>query len=232
MEIKNGKINILPRLPKLADFSVMKHAPVGFLYSKDSHALTILWKILDKKQIMVENWIMKSKIIISEQEEQLIPAAFNMLKYSYSPYSNFKVGAALLSSTGRIFGGCNIENSSFGATVCAERTAIFKAVSEGEKSFSAICIVGGKNGDVQDFCSPCGICRQVLSEFCKPDFKIILASSLTDFKVFTLSDLLPENFSLWWIFEMLFAKNSSYFSYREDIMPFALSFSLMNGRRL
>lgn len=76
------------------------------------------------------------------------------------------------------------------------RPAIFKAVSEGEKSFSAICIVGGKNGDVQDFCSPCGICRQVLSEFCKPDFKIILASSLTDFKVFTLSDLLPESFSL------------------------------------
>ena len=108
---------------------------------------------------------MKSKIIISEQEKQLIPAAFNMLKYSYSPYSNLKVGAALLSSTGKIFGGCNIENSSFGATVCAERTAIFKAVSEGEKSFSAICIVGGKNGDVQDFCSPCGICRQVLSEF-------------------------------------------------------------------
>ena len=71
---------------------------------------------------MVENWIMKSKIIISEQEKQLIPAAFNMLKYSYSPYSNFKVGAALLSSTGKIFGGCNIENSSFGATVCAERT--------------------------------------------------------------------------------------------------------------
>ena len=81
---------------------------------------------------------MKSKIIISEQEKQLIPAAFNMLKYSYSPYSNFKVGAALLSSTGKIFGGCNIENSSFGATVCAERTAIFKAVSEGEKLFSAI----------------------------------------------------------------------------------------------
>lgn len=102
--------------------------------------------------------------------------------------------------------------------------AIFKAVSEGEKSFSAICIVGGKNGDVQDFCSPCGICRQVLSEFCKPDFKIILASSLTDFKVFTLSDLLPESFSLWWIFEMLFERNSAYFLYREDIIPFALQF--------
>ena len=103
----------------------------------------------------------------------------------------------MLSSTGKIFGGCNIEFFwGGGATVCAERTAIFKAVSEGEKSFSAICIVGGKNGDVQDFCSPCGICRQVLSEFCKPDFKIILASSLTDFKVFTLSDLLPESFSL------------------------------------
>ena len=139
---------------------------------------------------------MKRKIILSEEEKKLIPAAFEMLKYSYSPYSNFKVGAALLSSTGKIFGGCNVENSSFGATVCAERTAIFKAVSEGERSFSAICIVGGKNGDVQDFCPPCGICRQVLSEFCKPDFKIILASSLTDWKVFTLLDLLPESFSL------------------------------------
>ena len=140
---------------------------------------------------------MKSKIIISEQEKQLIPAVFNMLKYSYSPYSNFKVGAALLSSTGKFFGGCNIEFFwGGGATVCAERTAIFKAVSEGVKSFSAICIVGGKNSDVQDFCSPCGICRQILSEFCKPDFKTILASSLTDFKVFTLSDLLPESFSL------------------------------------
>ena len=81
---------------------------------------------------------MKSKIIISEQEKQLIPAAFNMLKYSYSPYSNLKVGAALLSSTGKIFGGCNIEIFFGGATVCAERTAIFKAVSEGEKLFSAI----------------------------------------------------------------------------------------------
>ena len=139
---------------------------------------------------------MKSKIILSEEEKKHIPAAFEMLKYSYSPYSNFKVGVALLSSTGKIFGGCNVENSSFGATVCAERTAIFKAVSEGELSFSAICIVGGKNGDVQDFCPPCGICRQVLSEFCKPDFKIILPSSLTDWKVFTLADLLPESFSL------------------------------------
>ncbi len=129
-------------------------------------------------------------------ETELIEKAFEMLKFSYSPFSCFRVGAALLTKSKKIYTGCNIENSSFGATNCAERTAIFKAVSEGQKDFEAICIVGGKNGIVEDFCTPCGICRQVLAEFCKPDFKIILAKSKTEYKIFTLGELLPKSFSL------------------------------------
>lgn len=129
-------------------------------------------------------------------ETKLIEKAFSMLKYSYSPYSHFAVGAALLSESGTIYGGCNIENSAFGPSNCAERTAIFKAISEGVKDFEAICIVGGANGIVKDFCPPCGVCRQVLREFCKPDFKIILAKSTKEFKTYTLSELLPESFSL------------------------------------
>ena len=129
-------------------------------------------------------------------ETELIEKAFEMLKFSYSPFSCFRVGAALLTKSKKIYTGCNIENSSFGATNCAERTAIFKAVSEGQKDFEAICIVGGKNGIVEDFCTPCGICRQVLVEFCKPDFKIILAKSKTEYKIFTLGELLPKSFSL------------------------------------
>ncbi len=129
-------------------------------------------------------------------EKELIEKAFEMLKFSYSPFSCFRVGAALLTKSKKIYTGCNIENSSFGATNCAERTAIFKAVSEGQKDFEAICIVGGKNGIVEDFCTPCGICRQVLAEFCKPDFKIILAKSKTEYKIFTLGELLPKSFSL------------------------------------
>lgn len=128
--------------------------------------------------------------------EKLIDSAFKMLDFSYSPYSNFKVGAAILTKSGKIFTGCNIENATFGATNCAERTAIFKAVSEGEKEFEQICIVGGKNGKVEDFCSPCGICRQVMAEFCSPEFKIILAKSKSEYKFFTLKELLPESFSL------------------------------------
>ena len=119
-----------------------------------------------------------------------------MLNFSYAPYSNFKVGAALLSKDGQIFGGCNVENAAYGPSNCAERTAIFKAVSEGVRDFSAICIVGGPNGVVSDYCPPCGVCRQVMREFCNPDFKIILAKSITDYKIFTLGELLPESFSL------------------------------------
>lgn len=128
--------------------------------------------------------------------QNLISRALGMLDFSYSPYSNFRVGAALLSKDGKIWGGCNIENAAYGPSNCAERTAIFKAVSEGVKDFKAICIVGGMEGVVTDFCPPCGVCRQVMREFCAPDFKIILAKSEKEYKIFTLAELLPESFSL------------------------------------
>lgn len=128
--------------------------------------------------------------------EKLIKKAIEMLNFSYVPYSNFHVGAALLTSEGEIYTGCNIENAAYGPSNCAERTAIFKAVSEGKKNFEAIAVVGGKNGKIEDFCPPCGVCRQVLAEFCKKDFKIILAKSTDEYKIMTLEQLLPESFSL------------------------------------
>lgn len=133
--------------------------------------------------------------------EELIKTAIKMQDMSYAPYSHFHVGAALLAKDGQIFTGCNIENAAYGPSNCAERTAIFKAVSEGVKDFEAIAIVGGpedKDGKptIEDFCPPCGVCRQVISEFCKKDFKIILAKSPKEYKVYTLEELLPLSFSL------------------------------------
>ena len=133
--------------------------------------------------------------------EELIKTATEMTKRSYVPYSHFHVGAALLDSNGKVWTGCNIENAAYGPSNCAERTAVFKAVSEGARSFEAIAIVGGpedENGKVQiqDFCPPCGVCRQVLSEFCDREFKIILANGNGEQKVFTLAELLPASFSL------------------------------------
>ncbi len=133
--------------------------------------------------------------------EELIKTATEMTKRSYVPYSHFHVGAALLDSNGKVWTGCNIENAAYGPSNCAERTAVFKAVSEGARSFEAIAIVGGpedENGKVQiqDFCPPCGVCRQVLSEFCDREFKIILANGNGEQKVLTLAELLPESFSL------------------------------------
>lgn len=128
--------------------------------------------------------------------EKLIKKAIEMLNFSYAPYSNFHVGAALLTSEGEIYKGCNIENAAYGPSNCAERTAIFKAVSEGKKEFEAIAVVGGKNGKIENFCPPCGVCRQVLAEFCKKDFKIVLAKSTNEYKIMTLEQLLPESFSL------------------------------------
>ncbi|WP_353885522.1 cytidine deaminase [uncultured Treponema sp.] len=128
--------------------------------------------------------------------EKLIKKAIEMLNFSYAPYSNFHVGAALLTSEGEIYTGCNIENAAYGPSNCAERTAIFKALSEGKKEFEAIAVVGGKNGKIENFCPPCGVCRQVLAEFCKKDFKIVLAKSTNEYKIMTLEQLLPESFSL------------------------------------
>lgn len=129
-------------------------------------------------------------------DSELIKKATSMLKFSYSPYSSFCVGAALLSKNEKIYTGCNIENAAFGPSNCAERTAFFKAISEGQKEFTKIAIVGGKNSILGDFCPPCGVCRQVMAEFCSKDFKIILANSKNEIKTFTLGELLPQSFDL------------------------------------
>ncbi len=125
----------------------------------------------------------------------LIRAAFKAMENAYVPYSGYKVGAALLMASGKVYTGCNIENASYTPTVCAERTAFFKAVSEGERRFLKIAIVGGKGGEVTDYFVPCGVCRQVMSEFCNDDFSVIIAKSETDYLLKTLNDLLPCRFS-------------------------------------
>ncbi|MBR4083765.1 MAG: cytidine deaminase [Lachnospiraceae bacterium] len=132
-------------------------------------------------------------------EKELIQKAMEMTKLSYAPYSGYHVGAALLTKDGRIFTGCNIENASYGATNCAERTAFFKAVSEGIKDFEAIAIVGAPADEAaentfSDYAYPCGICRQVMQEFCTKDFCIIVAKSTEDYKKYTLQELLPFGF--------------------------------------
>lgn len=127
--------------------------------------------------------------------EKLIDTAIEQLKFSYTPYSNFKVGAALLAKSGEIFKGCNIENASYTPTNCAERTAFFKAVSEGVRDFQAICIVGGKDGNLTEYTAPCGVCRQVMMEFCNPKtFQIILAVDKERYEIFTLEELMPLGF--------------------------------------
>ena len=127
--------------------------------------------------------------------EKLIDTAIEQLKFSYTPYSNFKVGAALLTKSGKIYTGCNIENASYTPTNCAERTAFFKAVSEGVRDFQAICIVGGKDGKLTEYTAPCGVCRQVMMEFCNPEtFQIILATDKETYDIFTLKELLPLGF--------------------------------------
>ena len=130
-----------------------------------------------------------------KQIEEMIDLAIKQLDYSYVPYSHFHVGAALLTKNGRYYTGCNIENAAYTPTNCAERTAFFKAVSEGVKEFDAICIVGGKEGGLKEYAAPCGVCRQVMMEFCDPEtFKIILAVSKDKYDVFTLKELLPLGF--------------------------------------
>jgi len=126
---------------------------------------------------------------------ELINLAKDVLINSYSPYSNFKVAAALLSKNGNVYKGVNVENSSFSATNCAERTAVFSAIANGEKEFVKIAVVGGKNGEIKEFCFPCGVCLQVLSEFCKKDFEIVLFNG-EEVKTYTLSQLLPESFEM------------------------------------
>mgnify|MGYP002726830499 FL=1 len=127
--------------------------------------------------------------------EKLIDTAIEQLKFSYTPYSNFKVGAALLTKSGKIYTGCNIENASYTPTNCAERTAFFKAISEGVRDFQAICIVGGKDGKLTEYTAPCGVCRQVMMEFCNPKtFQIILAVDKERYEIYTLEELMPLGF--------------------------------------
>ena len=127
--------------------------------------------------------------------KELISKANDAMQNSYSPYTKFKVGAALLTVDEEVYTGCNVENASYSMTVCAERTAFFKAVSEGKRNFSKIAIIAGKNGIISDYTSPCGACLQVIREFSVDDFEIILAKSTDDYKVFKLSELLPHSFS-------------------------------------
>lgn len=127
--------------------------------------------------------------------KSLLELAIEARKGSYSPYSNFKVGAALLTRSGKVYTGCNIENAAFSPTVCAERVAIFKAISEGERDFVAIAVVGGASEDPDPSVAPCGVCRQVMAEFCDADsFKIYLIKSESEHFELTLKELLPYGF--------------------------------------
>ncbi len=128
---------------------------------------------------------------------ELIEKALEMRGFSYVPYSNFAVGAALLTKSGKVYTGCNIENAAYGATICAERTAIFKAVSEGETELDAIVIVGAPKGEMpSQECPPCGTCRQVMSEFAKKDFRVILAVDPETYHIYSMEEMLPHSFSL------------------------------------
>ncbi len=124
--------------------------------------------------------------------KELIIKALEAKNFSYSPYSKFSVGAALQTADGKVFTGCNIENSAFSPTVCAERTAFVKALSEGERSFKAIAIVSSSDKII----TPCGVCRQFIREFCSEDFKIICALDTENYKIFSLEELLPHSFIL------------------------------------
>ncbi len=128
-------------------------------------------------------------------KKDLFILAKDAMEKSYAPYSNYNVGAVLLCKNGNNYKGCNIENASYSVTNCAERTALFSAIANGEKEFKAICIVGGKNGKITDYAMPCGVCRQALVEFCDGNFKVYVGISENDIKEYTLDELLPYSFS-------------------------------------
>ncbi len=127
-------------------------------------------------------------------DKELVLKAIDAMKNSYSPYSDFKVGAALLTENGKVYTGCNIENVAFGPSICAERVAFFKAISEGEKNFSKIAVVGGKDGIISSSTPPCGVCRQVMREFCNDDFEILIVKESENYDKVLLKDLLPNSF--------------------------------------
>lgn len=125
---------------------------------------------------------------------QLIGKAMEALKRAYAPYSHFHVAAALLCGDGSVYTGINVENAAYSAVICAERNAFMTAVGEGKREFQAIVICGGMDGIIRDYCPPCGICRQVMREFCSPEFRIILAKSREEYREYTLKELLPMSF--------------------------------------
>ena len=127
--------------------------------------------------------------------EKLVELAKDAMTRAYAPYSHFHVGAALLCADGTVYQGCNIENAAYGPSNCAERTAFFKAVSEGRRDFLAIALCGGPEGRIESVCTPCGVCRQVMAEFCGPDFRIYMAGP-EGFQTCTLGELLPFSFHL------------------------------------
>lgn len=126
--------------------------------------------------------------------QELYTLAESARNRAYVPYSHFTVGAALLSKSGKVYLGCNVENAAYGAVMCAERTAFFTAICEGERDFAAIAIAGGREGEAGDVCAPCGICRQVMAEFCASDFEIVLGPE-SDIKVYRLDEILPLSFT-------------------------------------
>ena len=126
-------------------------------------------------------------------DKELLLKAIEARDFAYAPYSNHKVGAAILGKSGKFYTGCNVENAAYTPTNCAERTAIFKAVSEGEREFTAIAVVGGVGDKLSEVCAPCGVCRQVLAEFCDSDLRIVLGTP-EKITVSTLSELLPLSF--------------------------------------
>lgn len=128
-------------------------------------------------------------------DEELCAMAVKAMDNAYVPYSGYKVGAALLTRSGKIFTGCNIENAAYSPSVCAERTALFKAVSEGERDFVKIAVAGGKNGKIALEFPPCGVCRQVMAEFCSPEFEILVVKAENEYGVYTLKQLLPNAFT-------------------------------------
>ncbi len=128
-------------------------------------------------------------------DKELMALAIKARENAYSKYSSFSVGAALLAKSGKVFVGCNVENASFSPTCCAERTAFFSAIAAGEREFSSIAVCGGKVGEKRIKCMPCGVCRQVMSEFCDEKFKVIIEDG-EDLLALTLGELLPFSFDL------------------------------------
>lgn len=128
-------------------------------------------------------------------EKELCREAVDAMKNAYAPYSGYKVGAALLTEKGKLFAGCNIENAAYTPTVCAERVALFNAISSGERIFTAIAVAGGKDGVISGAFPPCGVCRQVMAEFCAPDFTVLVVTGEDSYKKYTLNELFPQAFT-------------------------------------